>query len=167
MKDCVKQTELTNGTPAHVANLTKLEILYRQLQQRHQFDLEQHFAITESLKIKAKDAQNDLLKVQRQCEEMQIKFEDEQKKSSAKVRLISLFSHHHSLHSQIAELESKLRNADTTTVLTRLLPSATLENRLKEEEERTQQLRNWTNKLTEKIEHIQKVTFLIGNHTID
>jgi hypothetical protein len=38
------------------------------------------------------------------------------------------------------------------------LPSATLENRLKEEEERTQQLRNWTNKLTEKIEHIQKVT---------
>ena len=55
------------------------------------------------------------------------------------------------------ELESKLRNADTTTVLTRLLPSATLENRLKEEEERTQQLRTWTNTLTEKIENIQKV----------
>lgn len=54
-------------------------------------------------------------------------------------------------------MESKLRNADTTTVLTRLLPSATLETRLKEEEERTQQLRNWTNKLTEKIENIQKV----------
>ena len=54
-------------------------------------------------------------------------------------------------------MESKLRNADTTTVLTRLLPSATLENRLKEEEEeRTQQLRTWTNKSTEKIEHIQK-----------
>jgi hypothetical protein len=61
---------------------------------------------------------------------------------------------------KIAEIESKLRNADTTTVLTRLLPSATLENRLKEEEERTQQLRNWTNKLTEKIEHFQKVKFL-------
>jgi len=41
-----------------------------------------------------------------------------------------------------------------------LLPSATLENRLKEEEERTQQLRNWTNKLTEKIEHFQKVKIL-------
>jgi len=61
---------------------------------------------------------------------------------------------------KIAEIESKLRNADTTTVLTRLLPSATLENRLKEEEERTQQLRNWTNKLTEKIEHFQKVKIL-------
>ena len=94
MKDCVKQTELTNGTPAHMANLTKLEILYRQLQQRHQYDLEQHFAITESLKIKAKDAQNDLQKVQRQCEDMQMKFEDEQKKSAAKVRLISLPSDH-------------------------------------------------------------------------
>ncbi|CAF0731746.1 unnamed protein product [Adineta ricciae] len=140
MKDCVKQTELTNGTPAHVANLTKLEILYRQLQQRHQCDLEQHFAITESLKIKAKDAQTDLHKLERQCEEMRAKFDEEQMKSAAKV----------------AELESKLRNADTTTVLTRLLPSATLENRLKEEEERTQQLRSWTNKLTEKIEHIQK-----------
>lgn len=55
-------------------------------------------------------------------------------------------------------MESKLRNADTTTVLTRLLPSATLENRLKEEEERTQQLRSWTNKLTEKIENTQKVS---------
>ncbi|CAF1004528.1 unnamed protein product [Adineta steineri] len=140
MKDCVKQTELTNGTPAHIVNLTKLEILYRQLQQRHQYDLEQHFAITESLKIKAKDAQNDLVKLERQCEEIRLKFDEEQMKSAAK----------------IAELESKLRNADTTTVLTRLLPSATLENRLKEEEERTQQLRNWTNKLTEKIEHIQK-----------
>jgi chromosome segregation ATPase len=140
MKDCVKQTELTNGTPAHVANLTNLEILYRQLQQRHQYDLEQHFAITESLKIKAKDAQNDLQKLEHQCEEMRSKFNEEQRKSAAK----------------ITELESKLRNADTTTVLTRLLPSATLENRLKEEEERTQQLRNWTNKLTEKIEHIQK-----------
>ncbi|CAF3134578.1 unnamed protein product [Rotaria sp. Silwood2] len=140
MKDCIKQTELTNGTPAHITNLTKLEILYRQLQQRHQYDLEQHFAITESLKIKAKDAQNDLQKLERQCEEMRLKYQDEQTKSAAK----------------IAELESKLRNADTTTVLTRLLPSATLENRLKEEEERTQQLRNWTNKLTEKIENIQK-----------
>lgn len=86
MKDCVKQTELTNGTPAHIANLTKLEILYRQLQQRHQYDLEQHFAITESLKIRAKDAQNDLQKVQRQCEEMQGQFADEQKKSATKVR---------------------------------------------------------------------------------
>ncbi|CAF5050822.1 unnamed protein product, partial [Rotaria sp. Silwood1] len=140
MKDCIKQTELTNGTPAHIANLTKLEILYRQLQQRHQYDLEQHFAITESLRIKAKDAQNDVQKLERQCEEMRSKFHEEQMKSAAK----------------IAELESKLRNADTTTVLTRLLPSATLENRLKEEEERTQQLRNWTNKLTEKIENIQK-----------
>ncbi|CAF1504239.1 unnamed protein product [Rotaria sp. Silwood1] len=140
MKDCIKQTELTNGTPAHIANLTKLEILYRQLQQRHQYDLEQHFAITESLRIKAKDAQNDVQKLERQCEEMRSKFHEEQIKSAAK----------------IAELESKLRNADTTTVLTRLLPSATLENRLKEEEERTQQLRNWTNKLTEKIENIQK-----------
>ncbi|CAF0868758.1 unnamed protein product [Rotaria sordida] len=140
MKDCIKQTELTNGTPAHISNLTKLEILYRQLQQRHQYDLEQHFAITESLKIKAKDAQSDLQKLERQCEEMRTKFHDEQIKSAAK----------------IAELESKLRNADTTTVLTRLLPSATLENRLKEEEERTQQLRSWTNKLTEKIENIQK-----------
>ena len=64
-------------------------------------------------------------------------------------------------------MESKLRNADTTTVLTRLLPSATLENRLKEEEERTQQLRNWTNKLTEKIEHIQKVIFPMANHGVD
>jgi len=88
MKDCVKQTELTNGTPAHVANLTKLEILYRQLQQRHQYDLEQHFAITESLKIKAKDAQNDLQKVERQCEEMRLKFDEEQIKSAAKVKFI-------------------------------------------------------------------------------
>ncbi|UJR26686.1 hypothetical protein I4U23_008002 [Adineta vaga] len=144
MKDCVKQTELTNGTPAHIANLTKLEILYRQLQQRHQYDLEQHFAITESLKIKAKDAQTDLNKVERQCEEMRLKFDEEQMKTAAKM----------------LELESKLRNADTTTVLTRLLPSATLENRLKEEEERTQQLRSWTNKLTEKIENIQKVKIL-------
>jgi len=141
MKDCIKQTELGNGTPNHLANLTKLEILYRQLQQRHQYDLEQHFAITESLKIKAKDAQNDLQKFQRQYDDMCSKFQDEQKQSTNK----------------IAELESKLRNADTTTVLTRLLPSATLETRLKEEEERTQQLRNWTNKLTEKIENIQKV----------
>ncbi|CAF4039313.1 unnamed protein product [Rotaria magnacalcarata] len=140
MKDCVKQTELTNGIPAHITSLTKLEILYRQLQKRHQYELEQHFAITESLRIKVKDAQNDLQKLQRECEEMRSKFHDEQIKSAAK----------------ISELESKLRNADTTTVLTRLLPSATLENRLKEEEERTQQLRSWTNKLTEKIEHIQK-----------
>jgi hypothetical protein len=88
MKDCVKQTELTNGTPAHIANLTKLEILYRQLQQRHQYDLEQHFAITESLKIKAKDAQNDLQKVERQCEEMRAKFDEEQIKSAAKVKFI-------------------------------------------------------------------------------
>jgi hypothetical protein len=86
MKDCVKQTELTNGTPAHVANLTKLEILYRQLQQRHQYDLEQHFAITESLKIKAKDAQNDLQKLERQCDEMRAKFNEEQTKSATKVR---------------------------------------------------------------------------------
>jgi hypothetical protein len=86
MKDCVKQTELTNGTPAHVANLTKLEILYRQLQQRHQYDLEQHFAITESLKIKAKDAQNDLQKFERQCDEMRSKFDEERKKSAAKVK---------------------------------------------------------------------------------
>ncbi|CAF3724649.1 unnamed protein product [Rotaria sp. Silwood1] len=151
MKDCIKQTELTNGTPAHIANLTKLEILYRQLQQRHQYDLEQHFAITESLRIKAKDAQNDVQKLERQCEEMRSKFHEEQMKSAAK----------------IAELESKLRNADTTTVLTRLLPSATLENRLKEEEERTQQLRNWTNKLTEKIENIQKVFDAIGGARFD
>jgi hypothetical protein len=87
MKDCVKQTELTNGTPAHVANLTNLEILYRQLQQRHQYDLEQHFAITESLKIKAKDAQNDLQKLEHQCEEMRSKFDEEQRKSAAKVRI--------------------------------------------------------------------------------
>lgn len=140
MKDCIKQTEFGSGTPNHLANLTKLEILYRQLQQRHQYDLEQHFAITESLKIKAKDAQNELIKFQRQYDEMSSKYQDEQKQSANK----------------IAELESKLRNADTTTVLTRLLPSATLETRLKEEEERTQQLRNWTNKLTEKIENIQK-----------
>ena len=86
MKDCVKQTELTNGTPAHVANLTKLDILYRQLQQRHQYDLEQHFAITESLKIKAKDAQNDYQKLERQCEEMHLKFVDDQAKSAAKVK---------------------------------------------------------------------------------
>lgn len=86
MKDCVKQTELTNGTPAHMANLTNLEVLYRQLQQRHQFDVEQHFAITESLKIKAKDAQNDLQKLERQCEEMHSKFNEEQAKSAAKVR---------------------------------------------------------------------------------
>lgn len=88
MKDCIKQTELTNGTPAHINNLTKLEILYRQLQQRHQYDLEQHFAITESLKIKAKDAQSDLQKLQRECEEMQTKFHDEQAKSAAKVNFI-------------------------------------------------------------------------------
>ena len=85
MKDCVKQTELMNGTPVHVANLTKLEILYRQLQQRHQYDLEQHFAITESLKIKAKDAQNDLQKSEHQYEEMQSKFDEERAKSTAKV----------------------------------------------------------------------------------
>ena len=85
MKDCVKQTELTNGTPAHLANLTKLEILYRQLQQRHQYDLEQHFAISESLKIKAKDAQQDLQKVERLCEEMRTKFDEEQTKSAAQV----------------------------------------------------------------------------------
>lgn len=87
MKDCIKQTELTNGTPAHISNLTKLEILYRQLQQRHQCDLEQHFAITESLKIKAKDAQNDLQKLERQCEEMRSKFHDEQDKSAKKVTI--------------------------------------------------------------------------------
>ncbi len=86
MKDCVKQTELTNGTPAHVTNLTKLEILYRQLQQRHHYDLEQHFAITESLKIKAKDAQNDLQKLERQCEEMHSKFNEERTKSATKVK---------------------------------------------------------------------------------
>lgn len=86
MKDCVKQTELTNGTPAHVTNLTKLEILYRQLQQRHQYDLEQHFAITESLKIKAKDAQNDLQKLEHKCEEMRSKFVEEQSKSANKVK---------------------------------------------------------------------------------
>ena len=90
MKDCVKQTELTNGTPAHLANLTKLEILYRQLQQRHQYDLEQHFAISESLKIKAKDAQQDLQKVERQCEEMRVKFQEEQTKSAAKVSSFTL-----------------------------------------------------------------------------
>jgi hypothetical protein len=89
MKDCVKQTELTNGTPAHVINLTKLEILYRQLQQRHQYDLEQHFAITESLKIKAKDAQNDLQKLERQCEEMRLKFDEEKTKSANKVPFLS------------------------------------------------------------------------------
>jgi hypothetical protein len=87
MKDCVKQTELTNGTPAHIANLTKLEILYRQLQQRHQYDLEQHFAITESLKIKAKDAQNDYQKLEHKCEEMHLKFTEEQGKSAIKVRI--------------------------------------------------------------------------------
>lgn len=140
VKSCVKQTELIDGTPAHLTSLTKLEILYRQLQQRHQFDLERHFAISESLKIKAKEAQQNLDKIRQLNEEMKTKFDDEQQKSAAK----------------IAELESKLRNADTTTVLTRLLPSATLENRLKEEEERTQQLRSWTTKLTEKIENFQK-----------
>jgi hypothetical protein len=76
---------LINGTPSHVANLTKLEILYRQLQQRHQYDLEQHFAISESLKIKTKDAQKDLEQVQRRCEEMQMKFTEEQAKSTVKV----------------------------------------------------------------------------------
>ena len=90
MKDCVKQTELTNGTPAHLANLTKLEILYRQLQQRHQYDLEQHFAISESLKIKAKDAQQDLQKVERLCEEMRVKFQEEQTKSASKVSSLTL-----------------------------------------------------------------------------
>ena len=91
MKDCVKQTELTNGTPAHVANLTKLEILYRQLQQRHQYDLEQHFAISESLKFKAKDAQVDLQKLERQCEEMRAQFDEEQTKSAAKVSVHPTF----------------------------------------------------------------------------
>lgn len=86
IKDCVKQTELTNGTPAHLTSLTKLEILYRQLQQRHQYDLEQHFAISESLKIKAKDAQHELQKIVKQNEEMQMKFDEEQQKSAAKVR---------------------------------------------------------------------------------
>lgn len=86
MKDCIKQTEFGNGTPNHLANLTKLEILYRQLQQRHQYDLEQHFAITESLKIKAKDAQNELIKFQRQYDEMSSKYQDEQKQSANKVR---------------------------------------------------------------------------------
>src|SRR5437763_979090 len=76
MKDCIKQTELTNGTPAHIANLTKLEILYRQLQQRHQYDLEQHFAITELLKINAKDEQNDLHKLEQKCKEMRSKYND-------------------------------------------------------------------------------------------
>jgi hypothetical protein len=153
MKDCVKQTELINGTPAHLGNLTKLEILYRKLQQRHRYDLEQHFAISESLKIKAKDAQQELNKMQKQCEETQTN------KTKLRLKYVAKkwSSIGCSLLIKIAELEGKLRNADTTTVLTRLLPSATLENRLKEEEERTQQMRSWTNKLTEKIENIQKV----------
>lgn len=93
----MKQTELTNGTSAHVTSLTKLEILYRQLQQRHQYDLEQHFAISESLKIKGKDAQKTVEKLERQYEEMRVQFQDERSKSAAKVRTFisvenSLFS---------------------------------------------------------------------------
>lgn len=77
---------MIDGTPAHLTSLTKLEILYRQLQQRHQFDLERHFAISESLKIKAKEAQQNLDKIRQLNEEMKTKFDDEQQKSAAKVR---------------------------------------------------------------------------------
>ncbi|CAF0783084.1 unnamed protein product [Didymodactylos carnosus] len=141
MKDCVKQTERCTNTSADTSSLTKMEIVYRQLQQRHQHDIEQHHSIAESLRLKLRDCQNELKRAQSEHDKICDSLETERSVYVTKV----------------AELEEKLRSADTTTIVTRLLPSATLENRLKEEEEQTASLRSFNVKLNDKIDAIQKL----------
>lgn len=77
---------MTNGKSGQLSSLTKLEILYRQLQKRHQYDLERHFAISESLKIKAKDAQKQVEQLEQKIENLTKDFQEEQNKSNSKVR---------------------------------------------------------------------------------